>query len=106
MAGTLELAAEHARLACGNAGFRTTVTIAIQAFLRLRDGARAAQALAWAAEHDVPEAMVAPLAAGLAFLEGRVDEMRSRLQRLPSLSRTLPQVAGTLALWSNRGSAS
>lgn len=103
--GVLELAAEHAIAASAHPGERVALLIAIRAFLRLRQLTNAERALSRARQSDVPAALLAPLRAELAFLQGRFSEVDDALSSLSPLSSQKPYVAEVTRFWADRGSS-
>lgn len=99
----LERAAEHAIKASAYPGERVALLIAIRAFLRLRQLTNAERALSRARDAEVPAALLAPLRAELAFLQGRFAEVDDALSSLTSISSQKPYVAQVTRFWADRG---
>lgn len=99
----LERAAEHAIRASAHPGERVALLIAIRAFLRLRQLTNAERALSRAHDAEVPAALLAPLRAELAFMQGRYAEVDDALSSLTPLSAQKPYVAQVTRFWADRG---
>lgn len=106
MRGLLADVAEHAIAACPHEGLTDLVRLAIRAQLRLGQLDRAAESLRWAGQHGVEPALLAPLAAELAFMRARFTQVRGALARLPAGAALPSQLGAAARFWTREGGAS